>query len=1035
MSMKQTVFSLGGKELAEIGRRFEHKRELAGSRAEQLFGVLSPELTAEEEWALKFLYASMPISDLADYNGELFLSHVRRGIAGRKRVPWGSRVPDGLFLNYVLPLRINNENLENYQGVIYGELAERTAGLSMADAILEVNYWCHEKATYIGSDQRTLSPLGMMRAARGRCGEESTLAVAALRSIGIPARQCYAPRWAHCDDNHAWVEAWADGKWHYIGACEPEARLDEGWFSGPARRAMLVHTRVPSGYDGPETVTFADDWHAEINLLDRYAPVRTLNVRVVDREGAPAAGAEVLFQLYNYAELFPLAVVPVDAQGKVSFMTGYGELIVRAVKDGVWDEAPVSADSLGDILLVLRQTGQPEGTADFGMIPPPELAGEERPALPEEKLAQHRDRVAEGERMRKAYEETFLGEAQALELAAALGLPADRVGKVLGTARGNACEIAAFLAEHTAAHGLWPLPLLESLNPKDLLDTFRPVLDDYLLGGIRWLDGLAAERSKPQGGMAGAGVRKGGTTGAEIGEIAEGGTKAETSEAGIAGGRIIESGIAEAEVTGPGMAEAGTTGAGITAEVTHVEGADAEDRLLQVKRYVLCPRIQFEMLAPYKSEFLLAFTADEVDGFRKDPAQLVKLVSREWRIYDLRTHMKGKATPAGTFRLKAGDRTSVEIMLVALLRSFGIVARLYPGTQHPQYWQHGQWVDARLMDSGTAAEREVGVGGEASEGGTGGKVNDANGGEGGGEVGMGGMSVQSVKASEVSVRDEHGDGGAEGEDGKVRANGKELPQGTPLQRGTLRLVQSGEPHEAAPALSYRENFTFGRLEDGVYQTLLYPFAKKDVYDTPFVLEAGEYRLITGVRLQDGTVLGRFHYFRISAGRETVLAPQFRKPERTIPVLGAADGDSVLYRWDDRGGALSLAELAGRAGAVLAWIDPRREPSRHLLREAGELRAEFAAVGRPLLLAVPEGPESAEFDPAAYPDLPEGALLLRDGAGEALRRMTERCHPGEGGYPYLYVLDESLAVRYAQSGYKPGSGKEALQVLRAVCARE
>ncbi|MBW4082583.1 transglutaminase-like domain-containing protein [Paenibacillus sp. S150] len=909
MSMKQTVFSLGGKELAEIRRRFERKRELAGSRAERLFGVLSQELTAEEEWALKFLYASMPVCDLADYDGGLFLTHARRAIAGRKQVPWGTRVPDGLFLHYVLPLRINNENLEDYQGVIYGELAERTAGLSMADAILEVNYWCHEKATYTGSDLRTLSPLGMIRSARGRCGEESTLAVAALRSIGIPARQCYTPRWAHCDDNHAWVEAWADGKWHYIGACEPEARLDEGWFSGPARRAMLVHTRVPSGYDGPETVTFRDEWHTEINLLDHYAPVRTLNVRVVDQEGTPAAGAEVLFQLYNYAELFPLAVIQADAEGKVSFKTGYGELIVRAVKDGVWDEAPVSAGGQDDISLVLRQTGQPEGAAGFSMIPPPELEGEERPPLPEERLAEHRDRVAEGERMRKAYEGTFLGEAQARELAAALGLPADRVWKVLGTARGNAREAADFLAEHTPAHGLWPLRLLESLNPKDLTDTFRPVLDDYLLGGVRWLGGLTAESPGPQGG----------------------GT---------------------ADAVG--------------------ESVDPEDGLFRAKRYLLCPRVQFEMLAPYKSEFLSAFTADEVDAFRRDPAQLAKLVALDWKISGERTHMKGKATPAGTFRLKAGDRASVDIMLAALLRSFGIAARLHPGTQHPQYWHHGQWADARLTDSG---------------------------------------------------------GNADGE------GSKEPRLDAPLPRGTLRLVRNGEANEDAPVLSYRENFSFGRLENGVYQTLLYPFGGKDVYDKPFELEAGDYRLITGVRLQDGTVLGRFHYFRIEAGRETVLAPQFRKPERSIPVLGTADGGSVLCRWDGDGGAVSLPELAGRAGAVLAWIDPRREPSRHLLREAGGLKAEYEAAGRPLLLAVPEGPESADFDPAAYPDLPKGALLLRDGAGEALRRMAERCHPGEGGYPYLYVLDGSLAVRYVQSGYKPGSGKEALQVLQAVCAGE
>ena len=64
---------------------------------------------------------------------------------------------------------------------------------SLQDAILEVNHWCHEKAIYTPSDARTSSPLATVRTAYGRCGEESTFLVAALRSVGIPARQVYIP--------------------------------------------------------------------------------------------------------------------------------------------------------------------------------------------------------------------------------------------------------------------------------------------------------------------------------------------------------------------------------------------------------------------------------------------------------------------------------------------------------------------------------------------------------------------------------------------------------------------------------------------------------------------------------------------------------------------------------------------------------------------------------------------------------------------------------------------------------------------------
>ncbi|WP_336788029.1 transglutaminase-like domain-containing protein [Paenibacillus sp. MMO-177] len=213
MTTWTSPFSLNRAERDLIESKFLRKRQLAQAREHELFDVFREELTEEESWALKYLFAYMPVNDLADYDGALFLSHVRRTLAIRRLVPWGDRVPDSLFLHYVLPYRVNTENIEDHRGILFNELAYRTKSLTMEEAILETNYWCYEKATYIGSDLRTMSPLTMIKSARGRCGEESTLAVAALRSIGIPARQVYTPRWAHCDDNHAWVEAWADGKW------------------------------------------------------------------------------------------------------------------------------------------------------------------------------------------------------------------------------------------------------------------------------------------------------------------------------------------------------------------------------------------------------------------------------------------------------------------------------------------------------------------------------------------------------------------------------------------------------------------------------------------------------------------------------------------------------------------------------------------------------------------------------------------------------------------------------------------------------
>lgn len=295
-------------------------------------GIFAPldtlTLTPAEREAMEFIYAYSPLPDIADRPAEFFLDNVRAALRAREEMPWD--VHDREWLHFVLPVRVNNEPLDSSRIPFYAELRPRLEGLTMAEAILEVNHWLHEKATYQPSDGRTRSPLQTVAAAIGRCGEESTFGVAALRAVGIPARQVYTPRWAHTDDNHAWIEAWADGRWHFLGACEPEPVLDLGWFNAPASRGMLMNTRVFGAYDGPEEVLTSGPGYTVINVTDIYAPTRKLTATVTDPSGAPVEGASVRFGLYNYAEFYPLASLTTDAAGEASLITGLGDILVWA---------------------------------------------------------------------------------------------------------------------------------------------------------------------------------------------------------------------------------------------------------------------------------------------------------------------------------------------------------------------------------------------------------------------------------------------------------------------------------------------------------------------------------------------------------------------------------------------------------------------------------------------------------------------------------------------------------------------------------
>ena len=445
-----------------------------------LFAIFDTDLTSYEREALEFLYAYMPLADIADYSGEFHLMNVRASQKAADEMPWGKVIPEDLFRHFVLPVRVNNEHLDSARVVFYEELKNRVKSLSLYDAILEVNHWCHEKAIYTPSDARTSSPLATVRTAYGRCGEESTLLVAALRSVGIPARQVYTPRWAHTDDNHAWVEAWADGKWYFLGACEPEPVLNLGWFNAPASRGMLMHTKVFGRYEGAEEVMSVTPTYTEINVIGNYAPTAKATVTVMDGHGNPVSDACVEFKLYNYAEFYTVARKQTDAEGKAFLTAGKGDMLVWASKDGKFGYSKLSFGKDNALTVKLDKTAGEAYTLDMDIIPPVE--GANMPEVTPEQRAENNRRMALEDSIRNAYVATFMTDESARHFAKEYQLDEDVVAKLLVASRGNHETIRDFMARlRSDKSKKGGIDLLQQISAKDLRDVSSEVLIDHMM--------------------------------------------------------------------------------------------------------------------------------------------------------------------------------------------------------------------------------------------------------------------------------------------------------------------------------------------------------------------------------------------------------------------------------------------------------------------------------------------------------------------------------------------------------------------------
>ena len=443
------------------------------------------DLSSREKEALEFLYAYMPLGDIVNQSPEFYLDHYRLTMEALDQMPWGRSVPERELRHFVLPVRVNNENLDTSRVVFFNELAPRIKDMNMRDAVLEVNHWCHEKAIYMPSDRRTSSPLSTVKTAYGRCGEESTLLVAALRSVCIPARQVYTPRWAHTDSNHAWVEAWVDGEWFFLGACEPEPVLNLGWFNAPASRGMLMHTNVFGRYNGPEEIVRETPGYTEINVIEHYAPESaSVQVTVVDVSGKPVENAKVNYQIYNYSEFNSVAYKLTDETGRTALTAGLGDMMVFASKDGKFGFAKVSYGKDEAVSITLQyEEGSSIAHIEMEVVPPVENA-----QLPEVTPVQREEntrRMEYEDSLRNAYVATFYNRETALAYAGTFRKQFpdqdERVADILVASRGNHQEISAFLME-AQERGRFSSALhcLESLTEKDLRDTPKYVLDDHI---------------------------------------------------------------------------------------------------------------------------------------------------------------------------------------------------------------------------------------------------------------------------------------------------------------------------------------------------------------------------------------------------------------------------------------------------------------------------------------------------------------------------------------------------------------------------
>ena len=450
---------------------FTNRLPLLGKTGEAVSEQLSacPEGIRE---LLQFYYGFMPLSDAFTYDFDLFYCYAAHAASLRRTEVRCAALPEEIFLHDVAWYRINSEKIVDCRSFFQEQVSPLIQGLDETQAVLAVNYWCASQASYEASDERTQSPLSVYRSGSGRCGEESTFLVSVLRSVGIPARQVYVPRWAHCDDNHAWVEVYVEGTWHFLGACEPEEVLDRGWFTNASTRAVLVYARTFTDYGVENQIAGRDGCVRFLNVTEHYAETKNLRIRVTDGEDRPISGASVSVEILNMAEFCSVLTLTTGADGTAGLTMGLGDVLVRAWKDGLCAETPVGAEDR-EIRLKLTEAPEnmPSGRTELEIRAPKD--GVTPWPVPEAaQKAVGRARLKEADTARERKLSAFREEAAR----AAESYPDE--ADIFLRARGNVAGLKKFLDGED-----WKQErkeLLHSLSDKDFRDLDPEILQEQL---------------------------------------------------------------------------------------------------------------------------------------------------------------------------------------------------------------------------------------------------------------------------------------------------------------------------------------------------------------------------------------------------------------------------------------------------------------------------------------------------------------------------------------------------------------------------
>jgi hypothetical protein len=115
--------------------------------------------------------------------------------------------------------------------------------------------------------------------------------------------------------------------------------------------------------------------------------------------------------------------------------------------------------------------------------------------------------------------------------------------------------------------------------------------------------------------------------------------------------------------------------------------------------------------------------------------------------------------------------------------------------------------------------------------------------------------------------------------------------------------------------------------------------------------------------------------------------------------------------------------------VLIWIDPDKEPTKHIFNDLPNLKKELDSWGGRFIFLTDSRVKSNSFNTSDYKDIPSNSAFTVDNDMSLFDKNIKPLFTSQPEFPVVIVADKDGKIFFISAGYNIGIGEQILKSVK------